>query len=140
MDYNKKEVEIIKTLAKCEDIEDAEVHYNKLTEYRKKILDESNLANLSKFLEAFSHVDRVLILRILMEKDRCVCELEVILGKSQSNISYHLRILENLNLIKGWKKGKFTHYSVVQKSLEYLRDLFNNWINDDIIKVNPNLL
>lgn len=132
MEYSKKEMELITTLAKCEDIEDAGAYYDKITEYGKKILNESYLANLSKLLEAFSHVDRILILRILMEKDRCVCELEVILGKSQSNISYHLKILENLNLIKGWKKGKFTHYSIVQKSLEYFKDLFNNWINDEI--------
>ena len=132
MEYSKKEMELITTLAKCEDIEDAGAYYDKITEYGKKILNESYLANLSKLLEAFSHVDRILILRILMEKDRCVCELDVILGKSQSNISYHLKILENLNLIKGWKKGKFTHYSIVQKSLEYFKDLFNNWINDEI--------
>lgn len=132
MEYSKKEMELITTLAKCEDIEDASAYYDKITEYGKKILNESYLANLSKLLEAFSHVDRILILRILMEKDRCVCELEAILGKSQSNISYHLKILENLNLIKGWKKGKFTHYSIVQKSLEHFKDLFNNWINDEI--------
>ncbi len=132
MEYSKKEMKLITTLAKCEDIEDARAYYDKITEYGKKILKESYLADLSKLLEAFSHVDRILILRILMEKDRCVCELEAILGKSQSNISYHLKILENLNLIKGWKKGKFTHYSIVQKSLEYFKDLFNNWINDEI--------
>jgi len=132
MEYSKKEMKLITTLAKCEDIEDASAYYDKITEYGKKILKESYLANLSKLLEAFSHVDRILILRILMEKDRCVCELEAILGKSQSNISYHLKILENLNLIKGWKKCKFTHYSIVQKSLEYFKDLFNNWINDEI--------
>ncbi len=132
MEYSKKEMELITTLAKCEDIEDASAYYDKITEYGKKILNESYLASLSKLLEAFSHVDRILILRILMEKDRCVCELEAILGKSQSNISYHLKILENLNLIKGWKKGKFTHYSIVQKSLEHFKDLFNNWINDEI--------
>lgn len=132
MEYSKRETELIITLAKCEDIEDASAYYDKITEYGKKILNESYLANLSKLLEAFSHVDRILIVRILMKKDRCVCELEAILGKSQSNISYHLKILENLNLIKGWKKGKFTHYSIVQKSLEYFKDLFNNWINDEI--------
>ncbi|MCE7740781.1 MAG: helix-turn-helix transcriptional regulator [Candidatus Heimdallarchaeota archaeon] len=132
MEYSKRETELIITLAKCEDIEDASAYYDKITEYGKKILNESYLANLSKLLEAFSHVDRILIVRILMKKDRCVCELEAILGKSQSNISYHLKILENLNLVKGWKKGKFTHYSIVQKSLEYFKDLFNNWINDEI--------
>lgn len=131
-------MELITTLSKCEDIEDASKYYDKLLIYRKEIFNEPDFIDLSKQLEAFSHIDRILILRILMEKDRCVCELEAILGKSQSNISYHLRILENLNLIKGWKKGKFTHYSVVQKSLENFKDLFNNWISDEILKQNTN--
>ncbi len=138
MEYSKKEMELITTLSKCEDIEDASKYYDKLLIYRKEIFNEPDFIDLSKQLEAFSHIDRILILRILMEKDRCVCELEAILGKSQSNISYHLRILENLNLIKGWKKGKFTHYSVVQKSLENFKDLFNNWISDEILKQNTN--
>ena len=138
MEYSKKEMELITTLSKCEDIEDASKYYDKLLIYRKEIFYEPDFIDLSKQLESFSHIDRILILRILMKKDRCVCELEAILGKSQSNISYHLRILENLNLIKGWKKGKFTHYSVVQKSLENFKDLFNNWISDEIFKQNTN--
>ena len=138
MEYSKKEKELITTLSKCENIEDANKYYNKLMIYRKELFNEPDFINLSKLLEAFSHIDRVLILRILMEKDRCVCELEALLGKSQSNISYHLRILEDINLIRGWKKGKFTHYSVVKKSLENFRSLFNDWINDEIIKLNPN--
>jgi len=139
MKYNKREMELIRTLAKCEDIGDAGAYYTKLSEYRTEILEKSNLINLSKLLEAFSHLDRILILRILMEKDRCVCELEAILGKGQSTISYHLKILEKINLIKGWKKGKFTHYSVVQKTIENFRHLFNNWISDESIKMNTNL-
>jgi len=139
MKYTQKEMGLINTLAKCEDIEDAGEYYFNLVEFRKEMLKESYVTDLSKLLEAFSHIERIIILRILMEKDRCVCELEAILGKSQSNISYHLRILEKLDLIKGWKKGKFTHYSVVQKTLEYFRELFNTWINDEIIKSNPNL-
>ncbi len=139
MEYNEKEKELIKTLAKCEDIEDAGAYYNTLSEYKEELLNETSLIDLSELLEAFSHLERILILRILMEKDRCVCELEAILDKSQSTISYHLRILEKINLIKGWKKGKFTHYSVVQKSIEYFRQLFNDWISDEVIKMNPNL-
>jgi len=138
MKYSEKEKELITTLSKCENIEDASEYYDKLIVFRKELVNEPDFFNLSKLLEAFSHIDRVLILRILMEKDRCVCELEAILGKSQSNISYHLRILEDINLIKGWKKGKFTHYSVVKNSLENFRTLFNSWIDDEIIKLNPN--
>lgn len=139
MKLNKKQVELVRTLAKCEDISDGEAYYNDLLKYKKDLVEKKDLLELSKLLEVFSHFDRILILRILMEKDRCVCELEAILGKSQSSISYHLKILEDLDLIRGWKKGKFTHYSVVRKSIERFKQLFNNWISEEIIKLNPNL-
>ena len=139
MQYSQKEKVLISTLAKCEDIEDAREYYLNLVEFRKDLLQESYITGLTKLLDAISHIDRIIILRILMEKNRCVCELEAILGKSQSNISYHLKILEELDLIKGWKKGKFTHYSAVRKSLEHLRYLFNTLIDDEVMKSNPNL-
>ena len=63
----------------------------------------------------------------LKEKDRCVCELEVILNKSQPSISHHLRILEGAGLIRGWKKGKFTYYGIERNNFKiYLSDLIKN--------------
>lgn len=44
------------------------------------------------------------------EEDYCVCKLEVILNKSQPTISHHLRILEETNLIKAWKRGIYAFY------------------------------
>jgi ArsR family transcriptional regulator len=139
MKLSQRENELINTLAKCENIQNAKNYYLDLLDFRKELLEEDFVIDLSRLLTAFSHIDRILILRILMEKDRCVCELESILGKKQSNISYHLNILEELDLIKGWKKGKFTHYSVVKNSLENFKQKINEWLDIEILKSNPNV-
>ena len=99
--------------------------------------DEELLAH--RFARTIAHLLRMIGEWLLAEKDHCVCELEAILGKNQSNISYHLKILEELDLIKGWKKGKFTHYSVVKNSLENFKQIINEWLDIEILKFNPNI-
>jgi len=69
-----------------------------------------------------SNNERFIIFNALKERDRCVCELEVILNKSQPSISHHLRILEGAGLIRGWKKGKFTYYGIEAKNLRIKLD------------------
>lgn len=71
--------------------------------------------------------ERLIIVTVLKDKDRCVCELEAILDKSQPSISHHLRELEKLNLIRGWKKGKFTYYSLLKDNLNsYIEKIEKN--------------
>ena len=72
------------------------------------------VVNLSNFVNALANKKRLIIINILKEKDRCVCELEAVLDESQPSISHHLKILENAGLIRGWKKGKFTHYDLLK--------------------------
>jgi ArsR family transcriptional regulator len=80
-------------------------------------------------LNALSNKKRLIILNILKEKDRCVCELEATLDESQPSISHHLKILEDVGLIRGWKKGKFTHYDLIKKQLE----LYLNLLHKELI-------
>ena len=48
----------------------------------------------------------------------------MILDKSQSTISHHLRKLERANLIKSWKKGSYTYYGLEKEHLySYLEKL-----------------
>ena len=83
------------------------------------------LDDLTEFLNAISNKKRLIILNILKEKDRCVCELEATLDESQPSISHHLKILESAGLIRGWKKGKFTHYDLVSEQLELYLELMH---------------
>jgi len=54
-----------------------------------------------------------------------VCELEAVLDESQPSISHHLKTLENAGLVRGWKKGKFTHYDIVKEQISSYLDLLN---------------
>ena len=109
------EKEIKDKLFKCEDVENVDVHFKKLRELGDELFQDSRFNDLIEFLNAIANKKRLIILHILKDKDRCVCELEAALDESQPSISHHLKILEKAGLVRGWKKGKFTHYDLVEK-------------------------
>ena len=130
--FSQSEMEIIDTLSRCEDIENAAEHYLRLKSLRELYENKHSTQDLSKFLNALGNQDRLLILDSLREQDRCTCKLEAILGKSQSTTSHHLKILEEVKLISGWKKGKFTHYSLIKSRFTRFKDLFEEWLSHTI--------
>ncbi len=67
---------------------------------------------------ALSDEIRLKIVRLLVaHKELCVCQLQEILGISQPNISFHLRILKDAGLIKSRKEGKWNYYSLNKDNL-----------------------
>lgn len=82
-----------------------------------------------RFTVAISSKERIIIINALKKQDRCVCELEAILNKSQSTISHHLRKLVVAGLIQGYKKQKFTYYHLIKEELIKNLDILNQILN-----------
>lgn len=61
----------------------------------------SELKPLAKRFKALAHPARLLLVRRLMESERCVSDVEKCLGLSQPNVSQHLRILKDAGIIEG---------------------------------------
>lgn len=121
---------IVSSLGKCEDIKDPESYYEELVQIKSKFKNNEKLLKIIKYFNAIGDFDRFLILNALKQKDRCVCELEAIVGKSQPTVSHHLKILEQMNLIRGWKKGKFTHFSLIKSTFNEMDSLWREWCQD----------
>jgi len=49
---------------------------------------------------------------LLSSREMCVCEVMVALDLTQPTASHHLRILENVALVKDRKDGKWVFYSL----------------------------
>ncbi|TFF99360.1 MAG: ArsR family transcriptional regulator [Promethearchaeota archaeon] len=137
-----REDEIKSMLCNCEDITNVNGYFCELNQLGENLREDMLQNKLLKFLNALGNIERLIIFSTLKEKDRCVCELEAILKKSQSSISHHLRILEETGVIKGWKKGKFTYYGIendiVMRNLtQFIEFLGKETIinkNEDLIK------
>jgi len=63
-------------------------------------------------LKALADITRLRIINLLKEKELCVCELEVILDMSQSNVSRHLSRLRAEKIISFDRRGQWIHYHI----------------------------
>ncbi len=65
---------------------------------------------LLEVLKALSDETRMKILNLLLTNDLCVGALANNLGISEAAVSQHLQVLRKAGVIKGEKRGYFTHY------------------------------
>lgn len=71
---------------------------------------------LLKSLKALADGNRLRILRLLMDRSRCVCELQAALGIAQPTVSRHLSILEEAGWVDKERRGKnFIFYQLVKE-------------------------
>jgi ArsR family transcriptional regulator len=72
-----------------------------------------DLESLRLSYYAMSDEIRLKILHLLTKYDElCVCQIQPVFKISQPNLSFHLRILRDANLVKTEKKGKWVFYSL----------------------------
>lgn len=87
---------------------------------------------------------RLTIIALLMKKELCVCELQVVFDMSQPSISQHLRKLKDAELVKETRKGQWIYYSLNKNNdFNSLINFISDMIPDQdekiklIEKVNP---
>jgi len=93
------------------------------------------MRELLKVLKAVSDKNRLRILKMLEQKEMCVCELSVALGVTQPSVSKHLSLLKEAGLVRDVREGQWIDYKlcdekVNQYALVILKQL-KPWINDD---------
>jgi ArsR family transcriptional regulator len=66
----------------------------------------------AKVFKALSDPNRIRIVKMLEERDLCVCEVREVLGLSTSTVSKHLSILRDADLIVDSKDGKWVNYKL----------------------------
>lgn len=95
----------------------------------KKLTTE--YASLAKFLRVIGDDNRLRILCLLRDEERCVCEIYPNLDLSQNLVSSHLKIMLNLDLLKirqEWKKNYYSINPVIFKKYNsLLTDFLKNY-------------
>lgn len=87
-------------------------------------LEVGDAAELAKGFTALADPVRLRVLSILAaapEGEVCVCDFVDPLGKSQPTVSHHLRILSEVGLVHGDRRGKWVWYSLDRGRLASLR-------------------
>jgi len=81
--------------------------------------------DLAAFAKALSHPARIAILKMLAQKNECICgELVEVLPLAQSTVSQHLKELKNAGLIDGTIDGPRSCYCINWKSFEKFNNEF----------------
>jgi ArsR family transcriptional regulator, arsenate/arsenite/antimonite-responsive transcriptional repressor len=80
--------------------------------YRDGFAGHSTMKDLTRLFKALSDETRIRILKILLERECCVCEVMQALEISQSRASRNLSILENAGFVTSRKDGLWTVYFI----------------------------
>lgn len=70
------------------------------------------MEKLLDFLKCISDENRLKILKLLLDTEYCVCQLQQLLDKSQSSVSQHLSYFKKLDLLNEEKNRKWSYYCI----------------------------
>lgn len=83
----------------------------------------SSAVEASKLLKALSNQDRLMILCILADSEKCVSELEALLSIRQPTLSQQLARLRADALVSTRREGKVVYYSLASSEASQIIEL-----------------
>ena len=89
--------------------------------------------------KALSDPNRIRIVKMLSERELCMCEIREMLNLSNSTVSKHLTILRDANLLLDSKDGKWVNFQLNDKSEQkFIRSIItiikNSFEDDEAIQ------
>ena len=97
--------------------------FNKKEEFGKKEQE------LSAFAKALSHPARIAILKVLAEKNECICgDIVEVLPLAQSTVSQHLKELKSAGIIYGEIDGPRVSYCIDETVWNKLSSSFTTFL------------
>lgn len=82
--------------------------------------DTKALDAASDLLRALAAPTRIAIVMLLADSPRCVHQLVAELGLNQPQVSQHLRILRDLGLVDGRRRGREVEYALVDDHVAHI--------------------
>ncbi|MBI5546235.1 MAG: winged helix-turn-helix transcriptional regulator [Deltaproteobacteria bacterium] len=73
-------------------------------------MDESSFERRARVIKAMAHPSRLQMIDALSEGERCVCELQRLVGADMSTVSKHLSLMKRAGLVADRKQGLQVFY------------------------------
>lgn len=80
-----------------------------------------------QFFRAMADETRWRIVRLVMARALCVCELADILGMPQSSVSSHVQIIRKAGLLESETCGKWTYFRIARGQLAPLKAILRHF-------------
>ena len=81
-------------------------------------MDTINVASICK---ALGDSNRLEIMKVLSEGEKCGCKLLEKFGITQSTLSHHMKVLTGCGLVNDRREGKWHHYSINCETLKVFK-------------------
>jgi ArsR family transcriptional regulator len=75
----------------------------------------------AELFHALSDPIRLDVVHLLLDGERCVCELMAELDMAQSKLSWHLKTLNDAGIISGRREGRWNYYSLNTEAITEAR-------------------
>ena len=79
--------------------------------------------------KALGDENRIRILKMLQNGEKCACKLLEELNISQPTLSHHMKILCDAGIVSGRREGKWTHYSICCDGVKHIRGLMKGLLS-----------
>ena len=76
------------------------------------------------FFKALADPNRLMIVDMLSCGELCACKILEKFNITQPTLSHHMKILCDCGLVNGRKEGKWTYYSLDEKTVREFEDFF----------------
>ena len=83
-------------------------------------------ARAAELFHALSDQIRMDVVLLLMDGERCVCDLMADLDLAQSRLSWHLKTLSDAGIITGRREGRWNYYSLNADALAEARGILES--------------
>jgi ArsR family transcriptional regulator, arsenate/arsenite/antimonite-responsive transcriptional repressor len=94
--------------------------------HKKEEFDQKE-QDLANFAKAIAHPARIAILKVLAQRQECICgEIVEVLPLAQSTVSQHLKELQKAGLIKGTIDGPRSCYCINWETFSQFCDQFTD--------------
>ena len=91
----------------------------------------TDLSRTGEFLKIISEKNRLKILCLLKEGEKCVCDIWQCLDLPQNLASHHLKVLKDFRLVSSRQEGLKVFYKLNKEVVEKYLELLNKFLSVD---------
>lgn len=88
----------------------------------------------AEIFKALGDPVRLEIIKLLLGRELCVCDILSAFQVSQPTISHHLKTLKYAGLVNSCRQGKWIYYSLNPEALAEVKGLLHDWVERSTTK------
>ena len=88
----------------------------------------------AEIFKALGDPVRLEIIKLLLGRELCVCDILSAFQVSQPTISHHLKTLKYAGLVNSYRQGKWIYYSLNSEALAEVKGLLHDWVERSTTK------